>query len=53
MINGNYIVPLLKLYDHYKISGESQKADWVKDKLVVITRGTENEAEVTKHLKVQ
>ena len=50
MINGNYIVPLLTLYDHYKLAGDNYKVDWVKSKLVTITKGTENEAEVLKHL---
>lgn len=50
MINGNYIVPLVTLYDHYKLAGDTFKTEWVKSKLILITRGTENEAEVLKHL---
>jgi len=49
MINGNYIVPLLTLYDHYNLSGDSFKKDWIKNKLLLIVKGTENEDEVLKH----
>lgn len=52
-INGNYIVPLLKLYDHYKMSGDLQKADWAKAKLLAISKDSELQAEVTKHLQAQ
>lgn len=52
MINGNYIVPLLTLYDHYKLAGDTSKSEWVKSKLLLITKGTESETEVLKHLAV-
>ncbi|HRI35245.1 MAG TPA: hypothetical protein PLD02_15960, partial [Saprospiraceae bacterium] len=51
MINGNYIVPFLNLYDHYKISGDVQKQEWIKTKLLSIATGTEQDAEVKAHLE--
>jgi len=50
LINGNYIVPLLTLYDHYKLSGDSYKSEWVKSKLMLISKETENEQKVLKHI---
>jgi hypothetical protein len=50
IINGNYLIPLLTLYDHYKLSGDEQRKDWTKSKLMLISKGTENEMEVLKHL---
>ena len=50
LINGNYIVPLLKLYDHYHLSGDKQRKDWIKAKLISISRGTDNEKEVQTYL---
>lgn len=32
MMNANYIVPMVKLYEHYKISGDGSKADALKTK---------------------
>lgn len=53
MVNGNYLVPLLTLYDHYKLAGETSKMEWTKSKLLVISKGTDNETEVNKHLQAQ
>ncbi len=46
----NYIVPMLKLYDHYKESGDSQKMEWMKKKIVVIVKDTEQEKETLNYL---
>lgn len=51
-INLNYVVPMLKLYDHYKESGESQKKEWIKAKLLKIAEGESEEAEIKKHLGI-
>lgn len=51
MINGNYIIPMLTLYDHYKLAGDNLKCDWIKAKLKLVSKGTENEAEVIKHIQ--
>ncbi|PBQ34158.1 hypothetical protein CNR22_21090 [Sphingobacteriaceae bacterium] len=53
MVNGNYIVPLLTLYDHYKLAGENLKSEWTKSKLLTISKGTDNEVEIIKHLQAQ
>jgi hypothetical protein len=49
-INRNYIVPMLKLFDHYKISVDTQKEEWIKHKLMIISKDTEDEQEVKKYL---
>ncbi len=49
IINGNYLVPLLTLYDHYKLAGDISKSDWVKTKILLIAKGTEHEEDVLKH----
>lgn len=51
MVNGNYLIPLLTLYDHYKLAGDNSKCDWVKTKLMLIAKGTEHEDEVVKHFR--
>lgn len=53
MINGNYIIPMLKLYDHYKIAGDKQKESWIKDKLLLVCKGTESESEVKKMITAE
>ncbi|RYZ50135.1 MAG: hypothetical protein EOP49_14670 [Sphingobacteriales bacterium] len=50
MVNGNYVVPMLKLFDHYKTAGESGKAEWMKKKLLAVSEGSPQESEVKKHL---
>jgi len=50
-INTNYLVPLLKLYDHYKLAGEGQKMLWIKQKVLAISSGTEHEQSVTARLQ--
>jgi hypothetical protein len=32
--SGNYIVPMIKLYDHYKESGDMGKQEWIKSKIL-------------------
>ncbi len=49
-INCNYIVPMLKLYDHYKTAGDRQKADWIKAKILVIAKDTEYEKKILEHI---
>lgn len=49
-INLNYLVPMLKLYDHYKISGDTQKRDWIKAKIELIAKESPDAEEVKKHL---
>ena len=49
MINCNYILPMLKLYDHYKTAGEVQKQEAIKGKLLYICKGKPDEQEIRKH----
>ena len=49
-INRNYVVPMLKLYQHYDESGDMQKKNWIKEKLILISKGTEDEETVLKYL---
>jgi len=49
-LDQNYIVPMLKLYDHYKESGDKQKQEWIKTKIIIIAKGTEGEQEIKMHL---
>jgi len=50
-INCNYVVPMLKLYDHYKISGDTQRMEWMKQKLLFLTKGKPEEKEIKKHFE--
>lgn len=49
-INRNYIIPMLKLYGHYKNSDDIQKQQWIKEKLIFISKDTEDEETVLKYL---
>lgn len=49
IVNGNYLVPLLTLYDHYKLAGDISKGEWVKTKILLIAKDTEQEEDVLKH----
>ena len=46
MINQNYIVPMVKLYEHYKMSGELQKQQWIKEKLLLVSKGSAEEDKI-------
>ena len=45
-INQNYIVPMVKLYEHYKMSGELQKQQWIKEKLLIVSKGSAEEDKI-------
>jgi hypothetical protein len=49
-INQNYIVPMLKLYEHYKMAGDIQKLQWIKEKLIFISKGADDEKTILKYL---
>ncbi len=49
-INRNYIVPMLKLYQHYSESGDLQRQKWIKEKLIAISKDTDDEESVLKYL---
>lgn len=48
-LNTNYIVPMVKLYEHYKLAGETQKANELKAKALAVVSGTENEQQIKKY----
>jgi hypothetical protein len=45
--NSNYIVPMITLYNHYKLSGEQEKANRWKEQ----ARRIANKANMTEHMK--
>lgn len=51
MTNANYIVPFIKLYDHYKLAGENQKAELYKNKVTFIVKGTPEEKQTLDYFK--
>jgi hypothetical protein len=42
---------MLKLYEHYRLSGDITRQAWIRDFLVYISVGTEAEEEVNKHIQ--
>lgn len=50
-INLNYAIPMLKLYTHYKESGDIQKQEWMREKLKLICKGTEMEKDIMKEIQ--
>jgi len=52
-MNMNYIVPMMKLYDHYRDAGDRQRLDWIARKLAAVSNGTPAEEEVNAHMKQQ
>lgn len=47
----NYIVPMIKLYEHYMLSGENQKAETLKELVLNIVKGTDQEAQTISYFK--
>lgn len=50
-VNTNYVVPMVKLYDHYMLAGQTQLAEELKQKVLKIVEGTDEEKEVKKYFK--
>lgn len=46
----NYIVPMIKLYDHYKASGDMVHLEWMKKKIMFIVKGTPEEQSTLTYL---
>lgn len=44
--NTNYIVPMIKLYEHYTLAGEIQKAAALKEKILYLAEGNGYEANI-------
>ena len=49
-INRNYVVPMLKLYQHYTEAGDVQRQNWIKAKLILVSKDTEEEESILKYL---
>lgn len=50
VVSQNYIVPMLKLYDHYKMAGDMTRQNWIKNMVISVSKGTESEKDVLKHV---
>lgn len=48
-INRNYLLPMLKLYDHYQLAGEVAKQTQLKSRILTIAKGTREEQQVIQH----
>jgi hypothetical protein len=48
MINQNYITSMVKLYEHYKLSGDVQHQNWIKEKIILLAKNSRYEKEVYK-----
>ncbi len=48
--NMNYIIPMVKLWEHYKLCGEKSKADKIKLQILSIVKGREEEKETADYL---
>jgi hypothetical protein len=49
-INFNYIVPMMKLYEHYIASGDLQKLAWMKSKLKAVAEYSNEKAAINEFL---
>lgn len=51
MINFNYVVPMLTLYDHYKLAGETEKAERLKKLATYVSAQCGQEDNVKKYFE--
>lgn len=51
VVNQNYLLPMIKLYDHYKAVGDLQRMAWIKQKVLAIAKYSDQEKEVIKHVE--
>ncbi len=52
IMNQNYIVPMLKLYDHYKLAGDLTKMAWMRDYIIQVSKGNPSEKAILEHLNM-
>ena len=50
MINQNYLVPMMKLYSHYKESGDVQKQQWMKEKILLLAKDSAEQDTILKYV---
>lgn len=48
-VNENYIVPMINLYEHYKLAGETAKAEEMKMLVQAVGKGSAQEEELKKY----
>lgn len=49
--NSNYTVPMLTLYNHYKLSGEQERANYWRAKVELVAKNCGNEKELKEYFK--
>lgn len=49
--NSNYTVPMLTLYNHYKLSGDKERAMFWREKVELVARNSGNEKELADYFK--
>lgn len=50
MLNANYVVPMFKLYEHYRDSGDIKHQAWIRSKLELVAQGLEDPQSVLSKL---
>lgn len=51
IVHQNYLIPMIKLYDHYKAVGDLQRTLWIKQKALFIAKNSPQEKEVISHFQ--
>ncbi len=47
-VNCNYVVPMVKLLEHYKITGDKQRSEWLASKVLYVSKNSPDEGEIHK-----
>lgn len=50
MINANYVIPMFKLYEHYRDSGDILQQAWIRSKLELVAKGLDDPQSVLSKL---
>lgn len=50
LTNNNYVIPMIKLYDHYKLADDLAQAERLKKRILFIVKGRPEEADVKNYL---
>lgn len=46
----NYVVPMIKLFDHYKLAGDRGRMEWIQKKILSLVKGTPEEQSTLNYL---
>lgn len=49
-MNRNYLVPMMKLYEHYQLAGDLARQSQLKTRILAIGKGTKQESQIIEHL---